>query len=78
MGILIGEPAWRGKGVTAEVLTASAQWLKTHRHISEVVLGVSEENPAAIRAYEKVGFRLATTPHVPRTDPGIVTMTWQL
>ena len=28
MGILIGEPEWRGKGAAGEVLLASAKWLK--------------------------------------------------
>jgi ribosomal-protein-alanine N-acetyltransferase len=78
MGILIGEPAWRGKGVTAEVLTASAQWLKAHRKINQILLGVSEDNPAAIRAYGKVGFVVAGTPHIPKTVPGAVTMVWRL
>jgi len=56
MGVLIGDPEFRGKGVTAEVLRASVLWLQQHRKINQIVLGVDKENTAAMRAYEKVGF----------------------
>lgn len=78
MGILIGEPDWRGKGVAAEVLSASAEWLRQHRRIRQILLGVDKENKAAIRAYEKVGFVIADTPYIQRAGPGIETMTWKL
>ena len=78
MGVLIGETSFRGQGVTAEVLDASARWLHAHRGIREIVLGVHEENAAAIRAYEKVGFIRAATPHIPRPLAGTVTMVWDL
>ncbi len=56
MGILIGEVAWRGKGVAGEVIHASAMWLHEHRSIAQIVLGVDHDNIAGIRAYEKLGF----------------------
>jgi ribosomal-protein-alanine N-acetyltransferase len=56
MGILIGEIAWRGKGVAGEVIYASAMWLRKNRGISQIVLGVDRDNIAGIRAYEKLGF----------------------
>jgi ribosomal-protein-alanine N-acetyltransferase len=56
MGILIGESAWRGKGVAGEVIHASAMWLQKNRGISQIVLGVDRDNLAGIRAYEKLGF----------------------
>lgn len=56
MGILIGEVAWRGKGVAGEVIHASAMWLHEHRGIAQIVLGVDHDNIAGIRAYEKLGF----------------------
>jgi [ribosomal protein S5]-alanine N-acetyltransferase len=65
MGILIGDPKYRGKGVTVEVLIASAQWLKSHRKIKQILLGVTKDNTAAIRAYEKVGFVFARTEIIP-------------
>lgn len=78
MGILIGEPAYRGRGVAAEVLGASGRWLKEQRDIREIVLGVGRENEAAIRSYEKVGFRVSPTPHIPAPGSGSLTMVWPL
>jgi ribosomal-protein-alanine N-acetyltransferase len=78
MGVLIGDPDYRGKGVTVEVLVASVNWLRQHRQIKQILLGVDKENKAAIRAYEKVGFVIADTPHIQRVGPGIETMIWRL
>jgi len=78
MGVLIGDPDYRSRGVTPEVLWASAVWLNHHRRIKQILLGVDEENKVAIRAYEKVGFVIAETPYIQRAGPGIVTMIWQL
>lgn len=78
MGILIGEPAYRDKGVTTEVLNASTQWLKEHRHIRQVLLGVSKDNVAAVRAYEKAGFIAAPTPYIQKPMPGSITMAQDL
>ena len=78
MGILIGDPAYRGKDVAAEVLKASAQWLKVHRNIRQILLGVSKDNVAAVRAYEKVGFIAADMPHILKPMPMAITMVWHL
>jgi Acetyltransferases, including N-acetylases of ribosomal proteins len=56
MGILLGESTWRGKGVAGEVIKASAKFLKKTYGIKYINLGVSRNNIAAIRAYEKIGF----------------------
>lgn len=56
MGILVGEPEWRGRGVAREVILASARWLKTHRGISRIHLGVEADNDAALSAYILTGF----------------------
>jgi len=56
LGVLIGDPAFRGQRVFAEVLAASAAWLKTHRQIRRIYLGVKRENLAAVNAYRKTGF----------------------
>jgi len=74
MGILIGDPAYRGKGVAKEVIEACAIWLKQNRNIKQIVLGVSKENKAAIHAYKKAGFREADSPFVPKTLPTNITM----
>ena len=77
MGVLIGDPAYRGTGVTPEVLRSTAAWLKKNRGINEIVLGVSRDNRGAIRAYEKAGFSVAPTPYIQgRADT--LTMVWKL
>lgn len=78
MGVLIGDSVYRGKGVSAEVIASSAQWLKYNRKIEQVLLGVSKDNPAAIRAYEKVGFVVADTPFIQKSTSEAITMVWSL
>jgi RimJ/RimL family protein N-acetyltransferase len=78
MGILVGDPDYRGRGVAPEVLAASGEWLRDHRDIREIALGVLKSNTAAIRAYEKVGYRVATTQHIPHVGAEAVTMVWPL
>lgn len=56
VGILIGEVAWRGKGVAGEVVYASAMWLREYRGVTQIVLGVNRDNIPGIRAYAKLGF----------------------
>lgn len=78
VGILIGERDWRGRGVAAEVLLASAEWLHQHRDIRQIVLGVSRTNTAAIHAYKKVGFVEEATEFIPTVSPEGLTMVWHL
>lgn len=56
LGVLIGDPAFRGKRVFAEVLEASATWLKFHRGIRRICLGVERQNLPAVTAYQNAGF----------------------
>jgi RimJ/RimL family protein N-acetyltransferase len=74
MGILIGEPAYRGRGVAAEVLAASARWLRDRRQIRQIVLGVSVDNERAIRGYQSAGFAIEDSPHMPGPHPEYYTM----
>lgn len=70
MGILIGDPTFRGKGVFSEVFGASAAWLKKERRITRIHLGVEKANLAAIKAYQNAGFlpdlalQASSKPHV--------------
>ena len=64
MGMLIGEREWRGKGVAEEVIQHSAAWLQHTWGIREILLGVAKDNPAAISAYEKAGFKREQTKRV--------------
>ena len=75
MGILIGDPEYRGRGVTGEVLDASAQWLKKNRNIQQILLGVDKGNHAAVRAYGKLGFVFSKTEFLPNHPS---TMVWDL
>ena len=74
MGILIGDPEWRGRGVATEVLIASARWLRSERAIREVVLGVSLANEGAIHAYRKAGFVEVSAHRAHAPGPGHLTM----
>ena len=78
MGILIGNKEYRGKGVTPEVLNASAMWLKQNKNIKHIVLGVDVENHAAIKAYEKVGFFISQTTILAQPLKNCITMQWDL
>lgn len=78
MGILIGEPAWRGRGVAGEVIGASARWLHDNRGISRILLGVEKENTPALTAYARAGFRMTGILHDPRASGEIVRMVLQL
>lgn len=69
VGVLIGDVAYRGRGVTAEVLRASTAWLKANRQIHQFLLGVWRANHAAVRAYEKCGFVMAESPLLPNRPP---------
>ena len=56
MGILVGDPSFRGKGVFAEVFGASAAWLRKERRITRIYLGVEKTHQTALKAYQNVGF----------------------
>lgn len=73
LGVLIGDPEFRGKHVFAEVLAASAAWLKLHRRIHRIFLGVERENLAAVNAYRNAGF--VEEPSLPQAHaPGALRM----
>jgi [ribosomal protein S5]-alanine N-acetyltransferase len=73
LGVLIGDPAFRGQHVFSEVLQASAAWLKLHRGILRIYLGVERENLPAVKAYQRTGF--VAEPSLQQADaPGILRM----
>jgi RimJ/RimL family protein N-acetyltransferase len=78
LGIFVGDSKSRGLGVAQEAITASASWLKDNRAIKEIVLGVAKSNLAAIKAYEKTGFKIASTPHLTSPRDDIQSMVWVL
>jgi len=56
LGFMFVEPAYRGKGVNKLITDALLQWCK-ERKVYEIRLDVYDTNPAALRAYEKAGFK---------------------
>ena len=56
-GIVIGEPASRGKGYGTETARLMLDYAFTARGLLNVMLIVNAYNLAGLRAYEKAGFR---------------------
>ncbi len=56
LGFMFVPEEHRGKGYNKLIIEALLKWCK-ERGIFEVKLDVYEENPSAIRAYEKMGFK---------------------
>lgn len=59
VGIVIGEEDARGKGYGTEAMRLLLDFAFTAMRMHSVMLWTYEYNPAAIRAYTKVGFREA-------------------
>jgi diamine N-acetyltransferase len=57
IGITIGEPQERGKGAGTEAVRLLLHYTFQHLNVWNVWLDTASYNPAAIRAYEKAGFR---------------------
>lgn len=64
LGMLIGDRDFRGRGVAGEIIAATTSRLR-QEGLREIVLGVARDNHAAIRAYEKAGFEIGDTQHLP-------------
>lgn len=56
-GILIGEPAFRGKGYGTETTRLMLDYAFTALGLHSVMLTVFAFNPAGVRAYQKAGFK---------------------
>ena len=56
MGVLIGDPNWRGQNVFGEVFQACKLFLFEKFNIINFMLGVEEANTVAVAAYKKAGF----------------------
>ena len=78
MGILIGEKSWRGKGVAAEVIIASSQYLQSEKQVNSIYLGVKKSNVAAIKAYHKIGFTHDSSDFLPVNKNIELLMVWHL
>lgn len=56
LGFMYTEPEFRGKGVNQKILAALKDWAIS-KNLTEIRLTVYEDNPNAIKAYEKFGFK---------------------
>jgi len=56
LGFMYVKPEHRGKGINQEILKALKQWSDA-KGLTEIRLQVYDDNAAAIRAYEKAGFK---------------------
>ncbi len=55
LGFMYVEPEFRGQGINQRIILALKDWALA-RGLNEIRLQVYEENIAAVKAYEKVGF----------------------
>jgi RimJ/RimL family protein N-acetyltransferase len=60
LGIWIGRPYW-GRGYGTDAVRSLCRFGFRHMNLQRIDLAVFANNPAARRAYEKVGFRLEGT-----------------
>ena len=56
LGFMYVAEAHRGKGLNKRIIDALIQWCKD-KGVFEIRLDVYQENPKAIKAYEKAGFK---------------------
>ena len=56
LGLMYVDPAYRGQSVIGKIIDALKEWCRS-RSITELRLEVYDDNVAAIRAYQKAGFR---------------------
>jgi RimJ/RimL family protein N-acetyltransferase len=56
LGILIGQPEYRGRGVGVEVITSLMRFCKDFLYLNHIYLGVDKDNIPALNLYKKLGF----------------------
>lgn len=56
IGFIYVKDEYRGQGISKLIFNAIFNWFRT-KNIVEVKLTVYEENPSALKAYEKLGFK---------------------
>jgi len=78
MGIIIGDKKWRGKSVASEVIEKGSYYLKERFGTQNIFLGVDSANVGAIRAYEKLGFKVKKTILVESSTQTGLLMVWNL
>lgn len=56
VGFMYVDPAWRGKGINGKILAFLKEWAYL-QDVLEMRLDVYSDNEAAVKAYEKAGFK---------------------
>ncbi|MCB0278884.1 MAG: GNAT family N-acetyltransferase [Calditrichaeota bacterium] len=56
LGFMFVAERYRGKGINKQIIQRLAAWLKS-KHVYEMSLDVYSDNEAAVRAYQKAGFK---------------------
>tara|TARA_R110000868_G_scaffold120446_1_gene319639 strand:- start:70 stop:531 length:462 start_codon:yes stop_codon:yes gene_type:complete len=56
LGFMFTHPDHRGKGINSKIIESLKEWCRI-QDILELRLDVYNDNPSAIKAYEKVGFK---------------------
>lgn len=56
LGFMFTHPNHRGKGVNAQIIKSLTHWVRS-QNVFEMRLDVYNDNPSAIKAYEKIGFK---------------------
>ena len=60
VGFLIGDKSFRGKGIAKESFFLGANLLKDKFGITKFLLGVDSRNISAVKAYQKMGFKIVS------------------
>lgn len=61
LGMMIGDKTYWGKGYATEAVFLTVDYGFRRLNLRSIFLGVVESNQAAVRVYEKVGFRIEGT-----------------
>ena len=61
-------PSARGLGSGRRLIDAAVAWAREHA-APQLMLWVKQDNPGAIRLYEKCGFEASGTVNTPASDP---------
>ncbi len=56
LGFMFTHPDYRGKGINSDLIEVLKEWCRA-QNIFELRLDVYSDNPSAIKAYEKAGFK---------------------
>ncbi len=58
IGILIGDPDFRGRGIAAQAIKMVTDYAFENLGVSRLFCGIYEANTASIRAFQKAGYKI--------------------